>query len=445
MTECVVIADDLTGANATGVLMAKSGYKTVTVMNINEFDEGARDACDCVIYPTDSRSIPEKEAYRRVFTAARRLSGGGVKVYSKRIDTTLRGNLGAETDALLDALGDNRTAMIVPCFPSSNRINVGGCLLVNGVPLHKTAAAVDPKNPVSTPYGAEIFRSQSKYPLESIVIRDLMYGMEFIVEKIRDLTERGVRNILFDAVNGEDIALIAESVAASGVPFVAVDPGVFTAALAHVVIPARTREPRRRSRVLAAVGSVNQVARTQVDYFLAAQDVYNVYMETAEFLESEDRRRSEIRRVSDEILNNCGGYSVCSAIGRGIIPEYRVPFEPYAQKYQCSFDELSFRINESIAEIVCNIIGSDKDFHGIYTCGGDITAAVCKRMHSAGLRLLGEVLPLAAYGEIIGGGYDGLKVVTKGGMVGDADAIVSCVRYLTEKISAQSGEIKEKE
>lgn len=441
MTRCVVIADDLTGANAAGVLLTKNNYKTVTVMNIDEFDEQAMAAYDCVVYPTDSRSVEASEAYRRVFDTARRLSASGVKVYSKRIDTTLRGNLGAETDALLDALGDKRTAMIVPCFPSSNRINVGGCLLVNGVPLHKTAAAVDPKNPVSTPYCAEIFRSQSKYPLGSIVIRDLMYGLEFVVEKIRDFAERGTRNILFDAVNEEDINLIAEAVVASRVPFVAVDPGVFTAALARAVIPVRRQAaPARRRRILVAVGSVNQVARTQVDYFLAAQDAYNVYMETAEFLEGGERCRAEIKRVTDEIINNCDDYTVCGVVGRGIIPEYRVPFEPYAQKYRCSFDELSRRINESIAEVVSGIIASDKDFHGIYTCGGDITVAVCKRINSAGLKLRGEVLPLAAYGEIIGGSHDGLKVVTKGGMVGDADAIVSCIRYLTEKISAQRDE-----
>lgn len=437
MMECVVIADDLTGANAAGVLMAKNSYKAITVMNIDEFDESARGECDCVIYPTASRSIKAADAYQRVFNAAMRLRGNDVKVYSKRIDTTLRGNLGAEIDALLDALGDNRTAMIVPCFPSSNRINVGGCLLVNGVPLHKTAAAFDPKNPISTPYCAEIIRSQSKYPLDSILIRDLMYGLEFIVEKIRELAESGIRNILFDAVSEEDINLIAEAVAASNVPFIAVDPGVFTAALVRCLIlaPVRRQEPQRKARVLAAVGSVNQVARTQVDYFLTMEDVFNVYMEITEFLEGEERRRIEIKRVINEIINNCDNYSVCSIVGRGIIPEYCVPFEPYAQKHQCSFDELSCKINEAIAEIVCHIIESDKNFHGIYTCGGDITIAVCKRINSAGLKLLGEVLPLAAYGEIIGGGHDGLKVVTKGGMVGDAEAIVSCIRYLTEKIS----------
>ncbi|MDR1148828.1 MAG: four-carbon acid sugar kinase family protein [Spirochaetaceae bacterium] len=434
MTECVVIADDLTGANAAGALMTKNRYKTITLMNIDEFD-AARNTCDCVVYPTDSRSIQAEHAYKRVFDAARRLRGDGVKVYSKRIDTTLRGNLGAETDALLDALGGERIAMIVPCFPSSNRINVGGCLLVNGVPLHKTAVAADPKNPVGTPYCAEIFRSQSKYKLDSILIRDLMYGVEFVIAKIRELAENGVRNILFDAVSEEDINLIAEAVAASGVPFIAVDPGVFTASLARAVIPVQQHEARRKRRILAAVGSVNQVARTQVDYFLAARDIYNVYMETAEFLEDENRRNAEIERVIREILDNCDNYSVCSVIGRGIIPEYRVPFEPYAKKYRCSFDELSSMINESIAEIVRRIIESDKNFCGMYTCGGDITVAVCKKIGSVGLKLIDEVLPLAAYGEILGGERDGFKVITKGGMVGDADAIVSCVRYLTEKIA----------
>jgi uncharacterized protein YgbK (DUF1537 family) len=435
MTECVVIADDLTGANAAGALLTKNGYRTVTVMNIDGFDGPAREACDCVVYPTDSRSIEAEQAYRRVFEATKRLRAEGVKVYSKRIDTTLRGNLGAETDALLDALGDGRTAMIVPCFPSSNRINVGGCLLVNGVPLHKTAVAADPKNPVATPYCAEVFRSQSKYKLASILIRDLMYGLEFVVEKIRALAEEGVRNILFDAASEEDIDLIAEAVAASRVPFIAVDPGVFTAALTRAVVPAKRGEAWSRRRILAVVGSVNQVALTQVNYFLAGWDVYNVYMETAEFLEDDGRRNAEIDRVVRGILEGCDGYSVCSVIGRGIVPEYRVPFEPYAQKRRCSFDELSLRINESIAEITRRLMESDKNFCGLYTCGGDITVAVCKKMGSAGLRLRGEVLPLAAYGEIIGGSHDGFKVVTKGGMVGDADAIVSCVRYLTEKIS----------
>jgi uncharacterized protein YgbK (DUF1537 family) len=126
---------------------------------------------------------------------------------------------------------------------------------------------------------------------------------------------------------------------------------------------------------------------------------------------------------------------VFSAIGIGIQKERRVPFEPYAEKHRCSIEELSCMINDAIAEICYRITQSQTGFKALYTCGGDITVAVCRRMQNAGLRLLDEVLPLASYAELSGGECDGLKIVTKGGMVGDPDAIVRCVRYLREKNS----------
>jgi uncharacterized protein YgbK (DUF1537 family) len=432
MIQCIVIADDLTGANATGVLLRKERFSTYSI--IDPESHITLPDSDCAVCSTDSRSVSKEEAYKKVYETTMRFKSNGIKVYSKRIDSTLRGNLGAELDAMLDALDEKRTAMIVPCFPSSGRIHIGGCLLVNGIPLHKTAAAADPKNPMRTPYCADIIRSQSKYPLDSILLRDMMHGVEFMVEKIRGFSECGVRSIVFDAITQEDIDLIAEAVAASRVPFIAVDPGVFTAALAKRIISMSDIQ-RPKNKILVVVGSVNQVARTQVNYLLASQDVFNVYMKTAEFLESDEYREKEIERVTREITDNCANYSVCSIVGCGIVPEHRVPFESYVQKNQCSFDELSNMINESIAKIVRHIMESGKEFSGIYTCGGDITVAVCKQINSAGLKLLGEVLPLAAYGAIIGGPHDGLKVITKGGMVGDADAIVSCIRYLTEKLA----------
>ncbi len=54
MPQCVVIADDLTGGNATGVLLKKMNYQAYTVMNTESMDLQALEDCDCVIYPTDS-------------------------------------------------------------------------------------------------------------------------------------------------------------------------------------------------------------------------------------------------------------------------------------------------------------------------------------------------------------------------------------------------------
>lgn len=107
-----------------------------------------------------------------------------------------------------------------------------------------------------------------------------------------------------------------------------------------------------------------------------------------------------------------------------------VPFEPYIEVKGCSADDLSDTINKAIAEMSYQILSSHNGFEGLYSCGGDITVAICRRFRTVGLRLLSEVLPLAAYGELMGGDFEGLKIITKGGMVGDENAIVTCTRYL---------------
>ena len=176
MSQCVVIADDLTGANATGVLFKKMNYNAYTVMNSERLELSMLSDCDCVLYPTDSRGVDPQIAYNRVFNVCNLLKNDDVKVYSNRIDSTLRGNLGSETDAMLDSLGSDYVAIVAPCFPSSGRIVIGGYMLVNGIPLHKTNIAIDPKTPVKVSEVALLFKQQSKYQVASVLTNDLLQG-----------------------------------------------------------------------------------------------------------------------------------------------------------------------------------------------------------------------------------------------------------------------------
>ena len=93
MPKCVVIADDLTGANATGVLLQKMNYSAYTVLNTERLELSLLSDCDSVLYPTDSRGIDKELAYRRVFNVCNLLKNPETEVYGKRIDSTLRGNL----------------------------------------------------------------------------------------------------------------------------------------------------------------------------------------------------------------------------------------------------------------------------------------------------------------------------------------------------------------
>lgn len=76
----------------------------------------------------------------------------GVKYFSKRIDTTLRGGVGVEIDAMLDQLNEDAIAVVVPAMPQSRRILVGGYSVIDGVALINTPVAQDVRTPVKENY-----------------------------------------------------------------------------------------------------------------------------------------------------------------------------------------------------------------------------------------------------------------------------------------------------
>ena len=433
MPACLVIADDLTGANATGVLLQKEGFRTYTVLNPERGrDESLSDAT-CLVIPTDSRSIPSQEAYDRVYHALELLKGEDIRFYSKRIDSTLRGNLGSETDAFLEALGNEYIAVCVPCFPTSGRVLCGGHLLVNGIPLDRTEVALDPKAPIHTSDAAHLFRSQSKYPVDSLTLNDIALGQEHLTKRFEEMKKDGIRIVICDAITQSDIDLIAESLVASSIPFISVDPGVFTAAVGKRVIPNSTK--RASGKVLCAIGSVNGVARRQVNVLLKKMNVHEVILTITKVIGTSKEREEEIKRVTKEILESDESYDVLAVIGDGVDPAKVISFEEYSKRLGKSEEELSSLINTAFAEVVYNVLKQRRDIYAIYTTGGDITAAVNDIIGTTGLYLNDEVVPLAGYGLILGGEFAGLQFISKGGMVGNDDAMVTCVKYLQEHMS----------
>jgi len=432
MPQCIVIADDFTGANATGVLLKKMSYEAYTVMNTERIELSTLADCNCVLYPTDSRGVDAEIAYNRVFNVCKLLKNEEVKVYANRIDSTLRGNLGSETDAMLDCLGEDYTAIVAPCFPASGRIVVGGYMLVNGIPLHKTDIAIDPKTPVKVSEVAELFAEQSKYQVASIQMKQLMHGKHYLADLMKKCVSERSRIIVLDCVTQEDLDLIADAVITSGLKTIAVDPGVYTATMARKLIKPSVK--REHNKILTVVGSVNPNTKAQMEELWLSQRTHNVFVNTKALLVGEKSRMAEIDRVVTEILEESDKNTVSSVTGDGIYPENRIDFKPFMERSGCSIDEVTGMINTAFAEITYHIFASDDTFRGLYTSGGDITVAVCQRFETAGLSLLDEVLPLAAYGKFLKGPFEGVHIITKGGSQGKRNAISQCVTYLKEKL-----------
>ena len=57
----------------------------------------------------------------------------GVRYFSKRIDTTLRGGIGTEIKGMMDVVGGDAVAVVVPSMPQSRRIVVGGFSVIDGI------------------------------------------------------------------------------------------------------------------------------------------------------------------------------------------------------------------------------------------------------------------------------------------------------------------------
>ena len=253
-----------------------------------------------------------------------------------------------------------------------------------------------------------------------------------LADLMKKCVEEGSRIITLDCITQEDLDLIADAVITSGLKVIAVDPGVFTATLSRKLITPNKK--KQKTKILAVVGSVNANTTAQMEELWLSQRTHNEFVHTRELLEGEKRRELEIRRVVNSILGECDRNNISTVTGDGIYPENRIDFTPYMERYQCSLDEVTEMINSGFAEITYRIFKAEDTFKGLYTSGGDITVAVCKKFDTAGLSLLDEVLPLAAYGQFLKGEFEGVHIITKGGSQGNKDAINKCITYLKEKL-----------
>lgn len=163
-------ADDLTGALDSGVQFSKHNLRPVVVPSL-PWNGNVPDDCDAVIVCTDTRHVPAeiaRETVRSLFRAAKET--GKFTCYFKKLDSTLRGNVGAEIAGMLEGT-DFEKVNLLNAFPAAGRTTKGGMQYVNGIPLAETAFARDPFNPIKSSSIAEIIAAQADIT-EKVTIHD---------------------------------------------------------------------------------------------------------------------------------------------------------------------------------------------------------------------------------------------------------------------------------
>ena len=425
MQKYIVIADDLTGSNATCSLFKKIGLRAASILKLQgdiNYD------VDVISYSTASRGLDKEEAYKKVSEAIKILKNKDVLVYNKRIDSTLRGNIGTEINAMLDNLEDDRIAVVVPAYPDSGRIVVNKTMLVNGVLLENSDAGKDPKTPIKTSCVESLVQKDIKYSSTYFTLSDIAQPIEEITKKIQEAIKNS-RVLIFDAVNNEDIIKISKAIIHSDINIITVDPGPFTLYYSKEL----QKKNHLEKKILMVIGSVTATTKKQIEYILQEEDIFLVKMKVEDFFEKETCLK-EIERVIAYIKKGIASYDLFLVTTSPIGDEKKADLQKLAENLNTTVEEISKIIANTLTETVVKILKETEKFEGVYSSGGDITIALLEKLKAIGVEIREEVIPLAAYGRIIGGDFPNLKLVSKGGMVGDEKTIKLCLHKIKNDI-----------
>lgn len=440
MAEIGVVADDLTGATTTGVLLARSKAKTIAYFYAEAaLKEKKNLGLDAVVISTNSRALAKDTAQGYVTDATKAMKQMGVKYFTKRIDTTLRGGIGYEIDAMLEQIGEEAVAVVVPAMPQSRRIVVGGYSIIDGVALIRTAVAQDVRTPVKENYVPKLLGAQTRHSVGLVELSTVLEGSEAISAALAEVRAKGNRVIVVDAITIDDVEEIARACVSLKWNVLAVDPGPFTAKLAYVRGLIQQESPNlpkvppvENKTVLIVAGSATPVTKKQMEVLCSDERNVRIPVDPRPLIDGDTVALEEVNRAVD---------AACILLAKQEQPR-SILFETALHGILLDLEEeerkrgyekgaAADKINGGLGMIISRIMSRvpREKIAGIYATGGDTMVNVCAMLGVESLVVMDYVIPQTDIGRLVGA-YDGMPIVGKGGLTGTNSTAIEIVDRL---------------
>jgi 4-hydroxythreonine-4-phosphate dehydrogenase len=413
--EVAVLADDLTGAADCGIAFAAAGLDTFVAFGEAPPPAGA----EVVSVDTDSRREGEAEAVRRARAATERARRAGARAVYRKIDSTLRGHVGPELAATLEALaapGQPRpVALLAPAFPGTGRTTVGGEVLVKGVLLERTEVWRDARMDVSA-RPSELLR-QAGLRAHVVPLEQVRSGAGPLAAELARRAGGAVDVLVCDAEREEDLAAVARAGARLVRPVVWAGSAGLARHLPGALGLARERRrapapgPRAAGPVVVVVGSRSSVAREQARLLAGEPEVAQLSVDPRVLLAGESDRRWPAPAVERALSS---GADLLVVVGDEPVGPERGP-----------------TLAAAAARLVAPHAGR---IAGLVCTGGDIARALLPALGATGLHLDGEVEPGVPLG--LADTSPPLAVVTKAGAFGDPRTLSRCRAALRARVPA---------
>ncbi|MED4014639.1 four-carbon acid sugar kinase family protein [Sutcliffiella cohnii] len=421
-----IIADDLTGANDSGVQLAKYGLKTSVLFGQ---DEEAVQQSEVVIFDTDSRSINKEDAYKRTFEVSQLLKSQGITNIFKKIDSTMRGNIGAEVEAIYDSVQPD-FVFIAPGYPKNGRKVVNGYHYLNDVLLHETEIANDPKTPVTESHIPTLLQNQTNKQIGLIDKEILTSGLEAIQNALRQYAEQQIAYIVVDSEKEEDLELILSYTKqlTYNITWVG-SAGIANYLPAYFDLDNKEQAfsiSKQEKPVLTVVGSVNINSRKQLKRVLQKDGVFSIKADSYKAVSDETIRTAEIERVIKEAKEAAQkGFDVI-VYSSGEQEDVNQARE-VGSRNGFDFTETSNEIVKMLGEMVAQLM-EENLFCGIVMTGGDTAKQVCELWGVKGFYLHDELEIGVPISKFIG--HDNMYVITKAGGFGKETVFVHAIDKL---------------
>jgi uncharacterized protein YgbK (DUF1537 family) len=438
-----------------GVQAKQHGARIGVVLDHAHLKEMAEDA-DFIVLDTESRNRDAASAFQCVSDSVLALDSWGARLAYKKIDSTLRGNVGAEISAVL-ASRAGRIALVAPALPFNGRVTRGGVQYVGGVELAATEPASDPFAPVRHSSIREIILSQTDTLVREIGLSTVRQGPGAVATDVLNAFRDRCRVIVTDAETDADLLSISMAVSSLDTDVVPCgSAGLFGQMWDMLSTPARTpgrpdaeglsqerwrqaeaREkeahPRRQwvrqSRsgpVIAVTASPSAVSRAQVDVAGRMPGKHLVLVDENRLFAGGEAREHEVARVREETERAIGGSADV------VIAAQAESKKQLLERYRDD-RRLLLERSRTILECLARIVRATLELRyirGLALIGGDTAAAICAGLCVYGIEIMGEVEPYVPAGSLRGGVHDRLAVVTKAGGFGNESSLARMIDYL---------------
>ncbi len=419
---CLIIADDLTGGADAGAQFARKGLNTLLILtHESRVDFSKYPDREVLVISTHSRGLPPEEAFRRVSLLLEDYPKNLFPIVYKKIDSTLRGNIGYETDAILKKTGLS-LGFLTPAFPEQDRVVVGGIHLVRGKPLSLTEISSDAVSPVKDSYVKDLIEKQSTCRVGRVDLIRVASGGGILNKAIDEALQQGIQILIFDAVTRRDLEHIVEVAFERDANLLFIG----SAGLAEEVAKklASRRRPSRFLKqkalkpvqhILIVSGSASRVSHEQLNHVEQAMQIHSFQIDQS-FLTGDKNHRVAIEEGCIQQISR--------AFIRGTV------ILKTTQERMTLVDSeglpVPSMITESLGRITASVLERshfDAQDVALVLFGGDTALSALDHLKTEGIEIEGEILKGIVIGRLIGGRWHGLRTVTKAGAFGKGKAL----------------------